>query len=48
MVSINSIERRRRIRRAQELRAMFVDVLGILGFVFALMLGYIILMLLAQ
>ena len=48
MVSINSIERRRRIRRAQELRAMFVDVLGILGFVFALFLGYIILMLLAQ
>lgn len=48
MVSINSVERRRRIRRAQELRAMFVDVLGILGFVFALMLGYVILMLLAQ
>ena len=48
MVSINSIERRRRIRRAQELRAMFVDVLGTLGFVFALFLGYIILMLLVQ
>jgi len=48
MVSINSIERRKRIRRAQEMRAMFVDVLGVMGFVFALLLGYIVLMLLVQ
>jgi len=48
MISINSIERRKRIRRAQEMRAMFVDVLGVMGFVFALLLGYIILMLLVQ
>jgi len=48
MVSINSIERRRKIRRAQELRAVVVDVLGVVGFTFALILGYIVLMLLVQ
>lgn len=48
MVSINSVQRRRRIRRMQEMRAVFVDVLGVLGFMFALALGYIILMMLVQ
>lgn len=48
MVSTNSIERRRRIRRAREMRAVVVDVLGVVGFTFALILGYIVLMLLAQ
>ena len=35
MVSINSTERRRRIRRAQELRAAFMDFLGVVGLAFA-------------
>ena len=48
MTSFNSIQRRRRIRRMREVRAVFVDVLGILGFMFALALGYIILMMLVQ
>ena len=46
MTSFNSIQRRRRIRRMREVRAVFVDVLGILGFMFALILGYIVLMML--
>ena len=48
MVSINSTERRRRLRRAQELRAAFIDGLGVLGLAFAAALAYVILMMLAQ
>lgn len=48
MVSINSTERRRKIRRAQEMRAVFIDVLGVLGLASAAALAYVILMMLAQ
>ena len=48
MVSINSTERRRKIRRAQELRAAFIDGLGVLGLAFAGALAYVILMMLVQ
>jgi hypothetical protein len=44
---VNSTERRRRIRRAQELRAMFIDFMGVMGLAFAFGLFYIILMMLS-
>lgn len=47
MTYINSVERRRRIRRMQELRAMFIDVLGMVGVASAAMLLYVVLMMLS-
>lgn len=47
MTSINSTQRRRRIRRMQELRAVFIDVLGVVGLAFAAMLLYVVLMMLS-
>ena len=44
---LNSTERRRRIRKAQELRAIFIDVLGVMGLAFAFGLFYMILMMLS-
>jgi hypothetical protein len=44
---VNSTERRRRIRRAQELRAIFIDVMGVMGLGFAAALLYMILMMLS-
>ena len=44
---VNSTERRRRIRRAQELRAIFIDVMGVLGLGLALGLVYMILVMLS-
>ena len=44
---VNSTERRRRIRRAQELRAIFIDVMGVMGLAFAAALLYMILMMLS-
>ncbi len=47
MTYINSAERRRRIRRMQELRAVFIDVLGVVGLGFAAMLIYVVLVMLS-
>jgi hypothetical protein len=44
---LNSTERRRRIRRAQELRAIFIDVMGVMGLGIALGLVYMILVMLS-
>jgi hypothetical protein len=44
---LNSTERRRRIRRAQELRALFIEFMGIVGLGFAAALLYMILTMLS-
>lgn len=44
---INSTERRRRVRKAQEFRALFLDVMGVMGLAFAFGLFYMILMMLS-
>jgi hypothetical protein len=44
---LNSTERRRRIRRAQEMRALFLDVMGVVGLAFAGGLLYLILTMLS-
>ena len=44
---LNSTERRRRIRRAQEFRALFLDVMGVVGLTFAGGLLYLILTMLS-
>ena len=44
---LNSTERRRRIRRAQEMRAIFIDVLGVLGLGFAAALLYVVLVMMS-
>jgi hypothetical protein len=47
MMKVNSTERRRRIRRAQEMRALFLDVMGVVGLAFAGGLLYLILTMLS-
>jgi hypothetical protein len=39
---LNSTERRRRIRKMQEMRAIFIDVMGVVGLGFAAALLYVV------